>query len=271
MATDIKLRFFMTLVFLIVASTCLAKEKKVHRYALVVGNNSYRESPLTNAVNDAKSISSHLKEIGFSVTTLLDVKGADLKSQIESFYKLLANRQSENQLALFYYAGHALQINHRNYLVPLDVKSDAYENILDSIYDINHLFEQIPDSPNMNSIIILDSCRDNPYGVFRDKNGSPLIADGLAPLRAPIGTIIAYATEPGNVAYDGGGKNGMFTKHLLLHMAEKISVEELLKKVRQGVTEETGNRQTPWEHSSLLEEIFINPPRNRDLPELMTF
>ena len=123
----------MTLVFLIVASNSLAKEKKVHRYALVVGNNSYSDSPLTNAVNDAKSISENLKEIGFSVTTLLDVKGADLKSQIDSFYKILASRQAEKQLALFYYAGHALQINHRNYLVPLDVKSDAYENILDSM------------------------------------------------------------------------------------------------------------------------------------------
>jgi uncharacterized caspase-like protein len=97
------------------------------------------------------------------------------------------------------------------------------------------------------------------------------INDGLAPIRAPVGTLIAYSTEPGATASDGKGKNGLYATHLLKHMDDKIPIEEVFKKVRKGVAKQSKNRQIPWEHSSLLWDVFINAPLNKEVPDLLTY
>jgi uncharacterized caspase-like protein len=132
------------------------------------------------------------------------------------------------------------------------------------------LFTEINKSNDLQNIIILDACRNNPFenNTVAD-NGN--MASGLAPIKAPSNTLIAFATEPGGVAADGRSNNGVYTKHLLKHIDKQISVEELFKKVRTGVAKETRNKQIPWEHSSLLSEVFFSPPKNRDIPDLVIF
>jgi len=251
--------------------TIQAEQVKTHRFALVIGNQSYTTAPLLNPINDAIDIASRLNEIGFKVTTLTDIKTQQIEPLIASFYQQLTHFNDDKVIALLYYAGHAVQLQHRNYLVPVDVKLDNYASLLFSLYDINKLFKQIPRSNNINNIIIIDACRNNPFTQINTKVGTAIISDGLAPIRAPSGTLIAYATAPGNVSFDGKGKNGIYTKHLLAHIDEQITVEEVFKKVRTGVAKETKNQQVPWEHSSLFEDLFINPPKNKDIPDLMVF
>lgn len=257
--------------FLYFSQMAQADEAKTHRFALVIGNQSYITAPLLNPINDALAIASHLNEIGFNVTTLTDITAKKMEPEIESFYSKFTHYTDEKVIVLIYYAGHAIQLQHRNYLVPVDVKLDNYAQLLFSLYDINKLFTQIPQSNNINSIIVVDACRNNPFTQINNVEGKSIISDGLAPIRAPSGTLIAYATAPGNVSFDGEGENGIYTKHLLTHIDEQITVEEVFKKVRSGVAKETNNQQVPWEHSSLFENLYINPPKNKDMPDLMVF
>lgn len=248
-----------------------AAEESIHRFALVIGNQSYSTAPLTNPVNDATAIATHLRDIGFNVTQLTDVTAKNIAPLIESFYQQLTRYSRDKVLTVMYYAGHAVQLQHRNYLVPIDVKLENYASLLFSLYDMNSLFKQIPNTHNINSIVIIDACRNNPFSHINNLANKSIISDGLAPIRAPSGTLIAYATAPGNVSFDGKGSNGIYTKHLLAHIDEQITVEEVFKKVRSGVAKETNNQQVPWEHSSLFEDVFINPPKNRDVPDIMVF
>ena len=240
-------------------------------HALVIGNNAYPMAPLRNSVNDANAIAEKLEEQGFEVTKLLDIGGAEIQSAVETFYKQLESDNEERAVGLVYYAGHAIQINHRNYLVPLDIQFGDPERFLEGLYDINDLLSSIPQSGDVQSVIILDACRDNPFAGMEGLDDSVKINDGLAPIRAPVGTLIAYSTEPGNTASDGKGKNGLYTTHLLKHMDDKIPVEEVFKKVRKGVSRQSRKKQIPWEHSSLLWDVFINAPLNKEVPDLMTF
>jgi uncharacterized caspase-like protein len=255
--------------FLTVGGYAYAQDEKVGQYALVIGNKDYPLAPLDNSVNDAQAIAANLNELGFDVTLLRDTQFIDLSTAIEKFYNHVQKTMDQKAVAVFYYAGHAIQIDHRNYLVPIDVKFGDSEKFIASLYDINLLFNEIPPVLGLQNVIILDACRDNPFAAGGDD--SDMVADGLAPLRAPPGTLIAYATEPGSVASDGDGENGIYTKNLLKHLDEMISIEEVFKKVRRDVAKETRNEQIPWEHSSLLEEVFINPPKNRKVPNLISF
>lgn len=262
---------FLVLSFVFISKSVDAQDRSV-RYALVIGNQNYQKAPLRNSLNDAKSIAESLTELNFEVTLLTDSNYQKLSHNIEEFYNNIQLNKDQKAIVLFYYAGHAIQVSHRNYLVPLDVKFGDTKNFMASLYDINKLFSSIPKRFGLQNIIILDACRDNPFEVQGSNAENDLIiTDGLAPLRAPVGTLIAYSTEPGNVASDGKGKNGIYTKYLLNFIQEMISIEEVFKKVRKGVAKETGNRQIPWEHSSLLEDVFINPPINRDIPTLISF
>ena len=255
-------------------TTCsyvLAQDKSV-RYALVIGNKNYPKAPLRNPINDAKSIADNLSDLNFEVTLLVDLDYEKLSQDIEKYYRQIQLNNDKKAIVLFYYAGHAIQVNHRNYLVPVDVEFGDENKFMAGLYDINKLFTHIPKRFGLQNIIILDACRDNPFKE-NDRTGTAdvVISDGLAPLRAPVGTLIAYSTEPGSSASDGKGKNGIYTKHLLKYIQQMISIEEVFKKVRKSVAEETGNRQIPWEHSSLMEDVFINPPLNRDIPDLISF
>lgn len=248
----------------------LAAEQDLRRYALVVGNKSYASAPLKNAGNDANAMADNLTELGFRVSLVEDVNLADLALEVQQFYADVKRDKNKDKLALVYYAGHAIQVNHNNYIVPLGLQFDTHQQFIEGLYKIGDLFTEINNFSSLQSIIILDACRNNPFEnhVIAD-DGS--MSRGLAPIKAPSNTLIAFATEPGGVAADGKRKNGIYTKHLLRHINKHISVEEMFKKVRSGVAKETRNRQIPWEHSSLLNEVFFNPPKNKDIPDLIVF
>ena len=248
------------------AFAAAAYEEKASRHALVIGNKSYLKAPLRNSINDANAMTAKLRKLGFEVRRYVDLDADGLAQAIADFYSSLPANDDGSTVALFYYAGHAVQLNHRNYLVPLGISFDSPDAFILTAYDMNVLFRRIPARDDLQNIVVLDSCRNNPFPALGERAG-----DGLAPVRAPPGTLIAYATEPGNVALDGRGKHGVYTKHLLKHLHRRIEIEEVLKRVRKGVSRETSNRQVPWEHSSLVREVFINPPRNREVPDLVTF
>ncbi|WP_339724655.1 caspase family protein [uncultured Paraglaciecola sp.] len=260
----------LTLLLITLCFSAFAFEDNVARFALVIGNQNYQQAPLKNPINDAESISASLLELGFSVTTVLDSDSTRLKSAVSAFYGNIQQANTSQALAVFYYAGHAIQIEHHNYLVPLDIQFGEKENFDTVLFDLNSLFAEMAKVNNVQNIVILDACRNNPFAVA-DTAGSRAISVGLAPLKAPFSTLIAYATEPGGVASDGKSKNGIYTKHLLRHIDKKITIEEVFKQVRKGVAKETHNKQIPWEHSSLLREVFINPPRNKNVPDLIAF
>jgi uncharacterized caspase-like protein len=256
---------------LLVTLCAQAYEESPERYALVIGNTSYPSAPLVNPVNDARAIAKKLESQDFAVTLVLDADSDELSSAISLFYQGIESEKSLKRIvSMVYYAGHAMQIKHRNYLVPIDFSFADSKELYNGLFDVNELLENIPDIANMQNILIMDACRDNP---FKDINGidGEQINDGLAPMRAPVGTLIAYATEPGSVASDGEGENGLYTSHLLEHMGDKITIEEVFKKVRKGVAKESKKSQIPWEHSSLYEDVYINSPPNREVPELMSF
>ena len=241
-------------------------DKPKENYALVIGNQNYLAAPLRNPISDASAIAEKLQSLGFKVSRHTDTTLTELNEAIFEFYRSIPKGRQEDVIALIYYAGHAVQLQGQNYLVPLGVSYDSAEMFIDGSYNLNSLFDSMPLLRELQNIVILDACRNNPF-----ENLGSATKDGLAPLRAPAGTLIAFATEPGGTALDGRGKNGVYTKHLLRHMERAIPVEEVLKRVRRGVSRETKKRQIPWEHSSLLHDAYINPPKNRQIPEFVTF
>lgn len=264
------IRFLFGIYFCSMSMLSVAAEQDVKRFALVIGNKNYVTSPLRNSANDANAIAESLTDIGFRVSLLQDSNLSDLTSQVQQFYAEVKRDSHTEKLALVYYAGHAIQVNHHNYIVPLGMQFESYPQFISGLYNIDSLFTEINKSKGLQNIIILDACRNNPFenDVVAD-NGN--MSRGLAPIKAPTNTMIAFATEPGGVAADGKRKNGVYTKHLLRHITKQISVEEVFKKVRKGVAKETRNKQIPWEHSSLLNEVFFSPPKNRDIPDLLVF
>jgi uncharacterized caspase-like protein len=247
-----------------------ASAQDTKRFALVIGNKSYVSAPLKNAGNDANAMADSLSELGFIVSLVEDANLLSLSKQVQQFYSDVKRDNHKDKIALVYYAGHAIQVKHSNYIVPLGMKFDSQQQFISGLYKIDSVFTEINKVKHLQSVIILDACRNNPFESMPFVNDVG-ISSGLAPIKAPKNTLIAFATEPGGVAADGKHKNGIYTKYLLRHMTKQLSVEEMFKKVRSGVAKETRNKQIPWEHSSLLGELFFSPPKNKDIPDLVVF
>jgi uncharacterized caspase-like protein len=264
------IRLLLCVYLSIAGSQSFAFEQDVQLFALVIGNKNYETAPLKNSANDANAIADSLTDIGVRVSLLTDSNLSDLTTQVQQFYAQVKSDEHANKLALIYYAGHAIQVNHHNYIVPLAMQFESYPEFISGLYKIDRLFIKINKSKNLQNIITLDACRNNPFENNAVADGGKM-SSGLAPIKAPSNTMIAFATELGGVAADGKRKNGVYTKHLLRHIAKQISVEEVFKKVRTGVAKETRDKQTPWVHSSLLNDAFFSPPKNRDIPDLLIF
>jgi uncharacterized caspase-like protein len=221
------------------------------RRALVIGNSSYAVGPLKNPANDAKAISEALKSQGFEVTLGLDLKRAELIELIGAYGQALA---SSKPVALFYFAGHGLQLAWRNYLVPVDARLKSAADVQAQCVDVNAVIEGIGKAANPMNVIILDACRDDPFGSSQQK--------GLSQLDAPPGTLLAYATSPGNVASDGDGANGLYTENLLREIkVPEAKIEDVFKRVRLAVRRRSNGQQIPWESTSLEEDFWFIPPR----------
>lgn len=213
------------------------------RIALVIGNSNYKVSPLRNPVNDAQDIARVLKERQFDVTLLTDSDQRGMVKAIRRFGKKL----KRGEVGLFYYAGHGMQVNGRNYLIPVGANiSEEHEVSLESV-DVNRVLGYMANAGNRLNMVILDACRDNPFArSFRSS------AKGLAQMDAPAGTLIAYATAPGKTAADGSDRNGIYTKHLLKQIqTPSLEISQMFRHIRAGVQQETGGKQVPWESTSL--------------------
>lgn len=221
------------------------------RTALVMGNAAYQNGRLRNPVNDATDIAATLQKLGFTVTLARDVDLREMEQAIDTF----SRRLRQGGVGLFYFAGHGVQVEGENYLIPLQARIRREQDVRYEAVPAGRILGAMEDAGNGVNLVILDACRDNPF-TRRWRSSQR----GLASMQALRGSLIAYATEPGGTAIDGKGRNGLYTKHLLQHLATPgLSVELMFKQVRVEVVEATGGRQTPWESSSLIGAFSFNP------------
>jgi len=247
-----------SLVVLPLAIFLILPANRVHantnRLALVIGNSTYQNAPLKNPSNDATDMAVMLKRLDFKVTLKTNATRRTMLSSIIAFGKQLR----DGGVGLFYYAGHGLQVQGHNYLIPIDARIDSESDVEYEAVDAGRVLGKMEDAGNGLNIIILDACRNNPYSrSFR--SGST----GLAKMDAPTGSILAFSTSPGSVAADGSGRNGLYTSKLLKHMASPgLNIEKVFKKVRIDVARSSGKKQTPWESSSLMGDFYFNAGKN---------
>jgi uncharacterized protein (TIGR01370 family) len=232
------------------------------RIALVVGNGNYSSvSSLANPGRDATLIAETLGELGFEVTLLVDSNQVELRRGISQFGRELRDA-GRDATGLFYYAGHGVQSFGTNYLLPIDISlSDAADLDLAAI-EAESILQQMDSAKNRVNIVILDACRNNPF-----ENIPAFNDNGLAEMKAPTGTFLAYATAPGGVALDGLDGNSPFTRALAGEMTVPgVPIEQMFKQVRVAVLKDSGGRQTPWDTSSLTSD-FTFAPRDLASPE----
>ena len=244
---------------------CLAwsshAQQREQRVALVIGNGSYQSSPLKNPVNDATDMAQALKDKGFAVTLRTNIGNRDMRQAIRAFSQTL----KAGGVGLFYFAGHGVQSKGRNYLIPLNAEIKEEFELEDEAFDANRVLAGMEEAGNRVNIVILDACRDNPFGrAWRTS------ATGLAQLSAPIGSFVAFATAPGSVAADGSGRNGLFTSHLLTSLRNPDSdIDRVFTRVAAAVARESGNKQVPWKSSSLTGEFCFGDCARANQPPVV--
>ena len=228
------------------------------RIALVIGNARYPKIPLANPENDARLIAANLRKLGFEVNEQLNLNVREFRRALREFARRV---QEDDAIAVLYYAGHGVQIDGRNYLLPVDINLRDQEEVKDESVDIEELFlSRLDKARSKARIVILDACRDNP---FAGKTRNIRSAGGLAEMGAR-GTLIAFASAPGAPAEDGpSGKNSVYTKNLAEEMmVPGLEVEQMFKNVRVKVLRDTRERQVPWVNTSLTSNFSFNPTRN---------
>ncbi len=228
-------------------------DARTGRVALVIGNGAYQDVPLRNPVNDAKDMTKALHACGFDVIAQTDRGLPAMRTALDEF----GRRTSTAGVALFFYAGHGVQVNGRNYLVPLGANMTAENEVEFECLDVGRVLAKMEDAGTLN-ILILDACRDNPFArSWRRSLGN----QGLAAMAAPRGSFIALATAPGGVADDGAGRNGTFTASLLKYLPTPgASLDDLLTSISADVQRVTKGKQVPWRQSSLTGKFYFIPP-----------
>ena len=245
----------------------IVSEKRV---ALVIGNAEYVSAGLLrNPVNDAQAVGNALQRLGFEVTTVTDANQKTMERSIRDFGKQL---KQDKGVGLFYFAGHGMQFDGENYLLPTDIDPSTEEDVRYDAVPLGKLMAQLRAADNGMNVMVLDACRNNPFArSFRSSSR------GLAQVTALTGSFISFATAPGSVASDGiPGENGLFTTKLLKHMnTPGLKLEDVFKQVRVDVQRESGNRQVPWDSSSVTGDFYFMPvvaapstPNTLDLGDL---
>ena len=237
-------------IFLVLSLPGIVTAAQEMRTALVIGNSAYSSGPLKNPANDAADMAAMLKNLGFSVTLNENCSLQEMDEAIEAF----GNRLKRGGVGLFYYAGHGVQVNGTNYLLPIGAKINKETDVKYQAVDANKILDEMATANNGLNIVILDACRDNPF-----TRGFRNAARGLAIVSsAPSGTFISYSTSPGNIARDGAGRNSPYTAALLQYMqAPGLTISDVFVNVRTKVKKETG--QVPWELSSLEGMFYFKP------------
>lgn len=213
------------------------------RVALVIGNTAYKTAPLKNAGNDAVDMASRLRGLGFEVIERNNITTRQIAGTLREFRSKL----TPGAVALFFYAGHGLQIKGVNYLPATDADILSEEDVPLQSFDLGRVLEIMDESKTRLNLIFLDACRNNPFArSFRSAS------NGLAKVDAPSGTLISFATRPGSVAADGAGRNGLYTSQLLSAMNDTGQpIELVLKRVVGGVKAVSLGKQEPWLEGSI--------------------
>jgi hypothetical protein len=231
------------------------------RLALIIGNSAYPDAPLLNPANDARAVGGLFTQAGFTVDSRLNATRTDMMAAIERFGA--AVKGSEARLVVFYYAGHGAQLDWRNYLLPVDAVVKKQEDMKQRCVDLSLLLGQFSAAKDKTFIVILDACRNNPFGAFYRPEQK-----GLSQFDAPVGSLLAYATSPGNVASDGEGANGLYTENLVRELSQHgTRIEDALKRVRLNVRLASHGAQIPWETTSLEGDVFLFNERQKKLSE----
>ena len=226
-------------------------EKKL---ALLIGNGAYPDAPLQNPANDARAMAAALKRLGFDVIIKEDAGQKEMKQTIDQFGQAL----KDYDVGVFFYSGHGVQVSGQNYLIPVDADPKSVNDVEYDCVNAGRVLGKMEDAGNTTNIIILDACRNNPFERSWTRSAQ---GNGLAFMNAPSGSLIAYATSPGNVAYDATeGVNSPYTAALLQHLeTPNISILEMFQRVRGVVMKATDKQQIPWESTSLMGNFYFNP------------
>jgi hypothetical protein len=248
----------------IVAGTHIAHAE--NRLALVIGQSAYRAvTPLPNPANDAKAMTQLLGDAGFEVLAAPDLSQNELRQKVGEFAARIAAKGADT-VALVFYAGHGMQIDGENFLVPVDIDPKREADIPLQAVRLNDVLNTLNSVPSKTRIILLDACRNNPFPDINKTAGH-----GLAIVDAKVGaagTFVSYSTSPGAEAEDGNGDDSPYTTALLKNAREPgLSIEEAFKRVRVSVNQATDGRQTPWDSSSLTTGFSFFGPQGDAAPK----
>ncbi len=228
------------------------------RLALLIGNAHYASAPvLSNPTNDAEDLAASLRAMGFDVIERSDASRAAMADAVREFSDKLDGADT----ALFFYAGHGVQVNGDNYLLPVDAKVSGLSDIRFGAINLTDVMSEM-DGKARASVIVLDACRDNPFAAALAKGGRSLGARGLSAINPNgSGMLVVYSTQPNNIALDGGGHNSPFTAALLAHVQKPgLEVRQLVSQVRADVLSSTDGKQVPWDNSSLVGNVYLVAP-----------
>ncbi len=229
--------------------------KDEKRYALVIGNSKYKfVSPLKNAENDANDMAAELAKCNFEVIKVINGDYNQMRDAFRKFHEKLSTGPKDQTVGLFYYAGHGIQNQGENYLVPVEANVEYEDDIPRTCMPVQRIIMANMERSNSRiNILILDACRNNPF-----PSGYRSAESGLAEIKRAKGSFIAYATAPGSVASDGEGRNGLYTQELLNAMRKPgMTIEQVFKDVRRNVLRLSGDRQYTWDSSNIIGDFYF--------------
>src|SRR5262245_18268795 len=226
-----------------------------NRIALIIGNSAYETvTALPNPANDARAMADLLNSAGFEVISAPNLTQSEMRQAISNFAGIVAGKGPDT-VAFVFYAGHGLQVDGENFLVPVDARIQREADVPLQAMRLADVMNTLAAVPSKTRIVILDACRNNPFSEINKTTGR-----GLAIVDAPTGSLVSYSTAPGTEAQDGDGVNSPFTAALLKIGREPgVPIEQALKRVRYMVHDATRQQQTPWESSSLTTDFFFFP------------
>ena len=220
------------------------------RRALVIGNAAYVDSSLSNPINDATDLAALLRRLGFDVTLHRDADKPTMEQAIDRFTQDV----SPGSAGLFFFAGHGVQIDGVNYLVPIGARFSAARDVKDHAVAADGVLARMADSGMDVKLLLLDACRDHPLG----RSFKGVFSRGLGVMEVPQGALIAYATSPGKTASDGIGRNSLFTSSMLLELVvARRNITVALTAVRTNIQKLTKGEQIPWVSSALTGDFSV--------------
>ena len=246
--------------FIFVVSLCLGQAWAQTRHALVIGNDSYPGNSLQNARNDARGVFNALNGAGYSSTLVLDASRSTLSDKIDAF----ADSIHAGDTALLYYAGHGMQVDGENFLIPIDFNLTTEATAKQQGYSLSTILERLTSHGATTQVVVLDACRDNPFMGSRSMRG------GWAGMGTSAGSFLAFGTSPGSTASDDPtDDHGLFTHSLLRYLTtSNLDIEDMFRKVREDVIRNSAGKQVPWVSSSLIGSFHINPALDENSPLL---